>query len=75
MNITLLPVQEILDLFAATFSIQDADAKLKARQDIVAGPLKTKLDKLMQLLVSQPGEPGATCAVCLLYHMQQAMQW
>jgi hypothetical protein len=48
-----MPVlQEIQDLFAASYTIADPDEKIKARQAVVAGPLQVKFKKLAQLLVS-----------------------
>jgi hypothetical protein len=42
----------LLQLFYATFTIKDADEKIKARQEVVAGPLKEKMGHLSKLLVS-----------------------
>lgn len=42
--------QEINDLFVPTHSIKDEAARRTAREEVSAGPLKTKLDKLSQLL-------------------------
>ena len=36
-------------------AIQDADAKIKARQEVVAGPLKASLEALTKLLDAAPG--------------------
>ncbi len=47
----LAPAQDAWEFFRPTFSIKDAQEKIKARQDIVAGALKDRFTKLSALLV------------------------
>ncbi|KAL6749860.1 glutathione S-transferase [Haematococcus lacustris] len=49
-------LNEIGDLLMATYSIQDPEAKIKARQDLVAGPIKAKLEKLSSMLEAAGGK-------------------
>mmetsp|Transcript_30029 Transcript_30029/g.76479 ORF Transcript_30029/g.76479 Transcript_30029/m.76479 type:complete len:217 (-) Transcript_30029:278-928(-) len=49
-------VAEANDLFAATYGIKDADAKIKARQEVCAGPLKDKFAKVTQMIEAAGGE-------------------
>ena len=43
-------------MFHTLFNLQEADAKIKARQEVVAGPLKERLVKLAALLASSGGK-------------------
>jgi hypothetical protein len=47
-------LQEISDLFAASYGIKDLDAKVAARGAVVTGPLKPKFERLTKILVRQP---------------------
>lgn len=48
--------QELLDSVYGTYSIKDEEAKIKARQELCAGPLKDKCRVLVRLLESSGGE-------------------
>ncbi len=47
------PAQDALEFFRPTFTMTDAQEKIKAREVIVAGALKDRFTKLSALLVSR----------------------
>ncbi|GAX85945.1 hypothetical protein CEUSTIGMA_g13361.t1 [Chlamydomonas eustigma] len=48
-------ITEIQDVLAPTYAIKDPEAKIKARQEAAAGPLKEKFAKLVSLLTAAGG--------------------
>jgi glutathione S-transferase len=49
-------IAEMQDVIAPTNAVKDPEAKIKARQEAIAGPLKEKLSKLASLLTSAGGK-------------------
>lgn len=68
-------VEDIWELFRPTWSIQDEDEKIQARQKIMAGPLKEKFGMLTNLIEGRQylagdklsyGDLSTFCFLCLM---------